>query len=596
MNPASPSAANKPLFNADLFRREYAELLRAYIASGTEEHLLKANELGRRALESGISIMDVAVTHTSMIAEVLKGAFVPEPVQVVERGRSVLLECLVPFELSVRGFRELVEKIRVGAERDVATIFASARDGVVVFDQTGAALDSNPALSEMFGYEAAALKGRRITGPDADGPCLLTETDMRQLTERGYFEAEDHESYRIDGTSLIVRVSGARIGSWEEGGTWKAFAYVRDVTERARAEQALRESEERYRTLFEAGGTSKCVVEPDLRISSCNLELSNLTRHDAADIAGKDLREFVHPEDAELLKRTYDEILRGGIEGPTHFETRIIRKDGFHVDVIAFMVALPKRDSVLVSFADITLEKMYEKQLEERAKQLSDFLSIASHELGLPVTIIKGYTQTLEQHRETFSEKEVAEILSSITAAADRLNHLVQELLDVSRVETGRIVVQRDNVELEPLLLEVVKEMQIRSDTHLFNIRMAPSADVVSADPEKLRRVMMILLDNASRFSPPGSIIEVETSREPQGVALAVLDRGSGVPPDERERIFEPFSQVEDLDHHSSSGLGLGLYIASRLVSAHGGRLWHEDRPGGGSIFRFLLPASQADA
>ncbi len=596
MNSSEETAGETQILDLEELKSSYRNILTDYIESGSEARLLEANSLGKKAQASGLGILDLAVAHTSVVTDIFTREDIPDPARIASRAREVLLECLAPFELSVRGFRDVIEDLKKASEQDVMKIFTSAQDGVVMMDSQARVIDFNPAVAAMFGCSVEEFGQWAMAERDGDWMAAIDREALQQLAERGYFDEYEKEFLRSDGSPLICRISGAMIGSWEEGQPGRAFAFIKDVTERARAEQALRESEERYRALFEAGGTSKCVVTSALKISSCNLELTHLTRRSLGEIEGNYLSELIHADDIGLLKETLREVVEGRTEGTVHIETRLARSDGFFVDAIAFPALLPDRENVLISFADITLEKIYEKQLEERAKQLSDFLSIASHELGLPVTIIKGYTQTLEHHFEALSEKQRAEILGSITSAADRLNHLVQELLDVSRVETGRIALERQLVQLEPLLLEVIKEMQMREDMHLFNIRMAPGADSIDADPAKLRQVMMILLDNASRFSPQGSLIEIETEAQEQGVAISVLDRGVGVPEEDQERIFEPFAQVEDLNHHSSSGLGLGLNIASRITAAHEGRMWHEHRPGGGSAFRFILPFTRSHA
>ena len=121
--------------------------------------------------------------------------------------------------------------------------------------------------------------------------------------------------------------------------------------------------------------------------------------------------------------------------------------------------------------------------------------------------------------------------------------------------------------------------------------RLLGSACRLEADPEHIGQVLVILTENASRFAPEGSMVEVELDSRKEGEAMvSVMDRGPGVPEGDREKIFERFYQVDDDAHHSLGGIGLGLYIAREIVESHGGRIWHEPREGGGSIFRFTLP------
>ncbi len=239
------------------------------------------------------------------------------------------------------------------------------------------------------------------------------------------------------------------------------------------------------------------------------------------------------------------------------------------------------------------MERVYERALEDRAKQLSDFLSIAAHELNIPVTIMKGYSQTLGRHMKELSQDTIDDILRSIEGSSDRLERLVRELLDVSRIETGRLAMEMRKTDIEELLQRAVREIEMRGSRNLFRLDIAPGLHWINGEPEKLNQVLLILLENASRFSPASSLVEIRAEVREGEAVVAVMDRGMGVPEDDRVRIFEPFSQVEDPDHHSLSGLGLGLYIAQEIIQGHGGRVWHEEREGGGSIFRFSVPMAE---
>jgi PAS domain-containing protein len=238
----------------------------------------------------------------------------------------------------------------------------------------------------------------------------------------------------------------------------------------------------------------------------------------------------------------------------------------------------------------IILEEERLAHLEE----LRDFIDIASHELRHPMTVIKGYAATLRSYLDRMDEKTREEVLDDIDKSVDRMERLVRQLLDTARIERGKLTVKKTAVDMAALLERVVREVrEMREGVPAGHISLLVSKDLdrVEADPERIARVLVILIENAVNYSPGGSPVEVEAAPVGEkGVMIAVLDRGWGVPEDERERIFERFFQVEEAVHHSKPGIGLGLYIAREIVEAHGGKIWCEPRGGGGSIFRFTLP------
>lgn len=224
---------------------------------------------------------------------------------------------------------------------------------------------------------------------------------------------------------------------------------------------------------------------------------------------------------------------------------------------------------------------------------LKDFVDVASHELRHPITLMKGYAATLARFGDKLEEKERREYLGIIDEGADRLDMLIKELLDVSRIERGRFSVRRSPHRLEPIIERAVREMEEKGRGRRFETRLPLSSKPHSVDAEKILRVLVILLDNAVAHSP--ATFPVEVSLEEVGdmgevAMISVLDRGVGVPEKDRELIFERFYQVEDALHHTTGGMGLGLYIAREIVEAHGGRIWCEPREGGGSAFRFTVP------
>jgi signal transduction histidine kinase len=224
-------------------------------------------------------------------------------------------------------------------------------------------------------------------------------------------------------------------------------------------------------------------------------------------------------------------------------------------------------------------------------ESIKHFVDMASHELRTPLSIIKGYADAflggdLMELNEFQREK-----IRIINAKADKMTQTIEDLMNISRIDRGQFRVTKTETNLSSLVKETVRHLQEQNPERRFRIRLPRKPVHCPADAEKLENVVYILLDNAMKFSPPASEIELEVEPTDEGLLCSVLDRGPGIPERDRRRIFERFYQAEDFRYHAASGLGLGLYIAREIIRAHGGEIWHEPRPGGGSIFRFTLPS-----
>jgi len=225
-------------------------------------------------------------------------------------------------------------------------------------------------------------------------------------------------------------------------------------------------------------------------------------------------------------------------------------------------------------------------------KGLRDFIEIASHELRHPITIMKGYALTLKELESKMDEEIRAETLESIDRGANRLNHLLNELLDTTRIERGKYVIRKREVALRVIVDAALIEAKAKHEDSIFSVRLKEGIDTLEVDPKAVSQLLEALLDNAAKFSPLGSEIEIEAELDGERVVISVLDRGEGIPDNEREKVFQRFYQVGDVEYHSVPGIGLGLYIAKQIVEGHGGRIWYEPREGGGSAFRLILPLS----
>ncbi len=233
----------------------------------------------------------------------------------------------------------------------------------------------------------------------------------------------------------------------------EAIAVIRDITERSELISSLRESEEKYRVTFESTGTAMIILGLDGTILDANQEIQKLSGYSREEVVGKrKYLEFVHPEDREQIKRYSLRLLKGELKGPVRYEARIVRRDGRVLNTIIVVGVLSGMDRSVASLVDITDKKTYELELEARAAQLRDFLDIAAHELRHPATLIEGYAATLEKYGMEMSREDLASSLAGIVKGVEKLTGVVNDLLDVSRIERGFMSLERGRHSLLPLV------------------------------------------------------------------------------------------------------------------------------------------------
>ena len=211
-----------------------------------------------------------------------------------------------------------------------------------------------------------------------------------------------------------------------------------------------------------------------------------------------------------------------------------------------------------------------------------------THDLRTPLASIKAAVTSLLDEAVAFDTGQRRELLRTILEETDRLNRLVGNLLDLSRIRTGALVAAKVPVEAGELVDGVVARMRGLLGDRRVELRLREDLPEVWVDPVQIDQVLTNLIENAVRFSPPGSPIAISVARWRDGVQVRVIDRGGGIPPEERERVFEAFARGEGAGPGST---GLGLAIARAVVGLHGGRIWIEETPGGGTTLVFELPA-----
>jgi signal transduction histidine kinase len=236
------------------------------------------------------------------------------------------------------------------------------------------------------------------------------------------------------------------------------------------------------------------------------------------------------------------------------------------------------------------------REARQAVQVRDEFLSVAAHELKTPVTTLLGFSQLLlsqlKQERG-LDDRVVGRALLAVERGANRMSRLVSQILDVSRLDSGRLVLDRQLTDLAALVQEITATMQSTTSRHTLLAR-TPAVVPALVDPLRLEQVVTNLLDNAIKYSPDGGEIEVELVEPRPGLArLTVADRGVGIPPERRPYIFERFYQAHEGDH--TSGMGLGLYISRQIVELHVGSIEPEFPPDGRTVFSVTLPTGLAD-
>ena len=316
------------------------------------------------------------------------------------------------------------------------------------------------------------------------------------------------------------------------------------------------------------------------------------------EVIGKHLSILLPPDRVHELEEMRAKVQISG--ALRDIEIRSKKKDGVLIYLSLSVSPIRDLEGKIVGFLrvakDITEKKRYERRLKELDKMKSDFVSNVSHELRTPLTSIKGSVDNmLDGLTGSLNEKQIR-YLNRIKSNTDRLSRLINDLLDLSRIESGRVEVRPTTLPLTALAEEVAEHMRALAAEKLIRIEV-PSSDpsvTVWADRDKVTQVLMNLIGNAVKFTPQDGKVTVALEKNGNDyIQISVADTGPGILPEEQNKIFSKFYQVANIDKKKPKGSGLGLAISKALVEMHGGKIWMDSEVGRGSTFYFTLPAQQ---
>jgi len=509
-------------------------------------------------------------------------------------------------------FRDITDKNRTEEETKrqkelLQLILASIADGVVVADSNGKFLLFNAAAEQVLGMGATERAPDQWS--DQYGvylPDTMTQYPADQLPLVRAMRGEN-----VDGLELFIRnpqVPEGRLLSINgrplkraDGALQGGVVVFHDMTERKRAEQALRQSEERFRLLVsEVADYAILMLDPEGGVVSWNAGAERIKGYKAQEIIGQHFSRFYPTEDVERGKPAH-ELKVAGEQGRFEDEGWRMRKDGSRF--WANVVITPLRDGTgrLLGFAKVTRDVTEHKRTQEllvhakeeavRASKFKDqFLSTMSHELRTPLNAVLGFSDLLADERYGPLNDRQQRYVAHIHTGGKHLLKLISDILDLSKIEAGRMELAREDVTVASAFAEVISALYpLAEKKSQALLQRAESHLHVRADAMRFKQMLMNLAANAIKFTPEGGRIELAARQVDDQVRVEVRDNGPGIPPDQQQRIFEAFFRLTE-SGSATEGTGLGLAITSRLVELHGGKLGIESQPGEGACFYFSLP------
>ena len=491
--------------------------------------------------------------------------------------------------------KQAAEKLRQSEERYRSLVDNSSRL-ICTHDLEGRLLSINPAAARSLGYQPADVIGRNLSEflPTAShslfGHYLVLI--QREMVDTGLMPV-----MRKDGRECIWEYTNSL--QVEPGKPSYVLGYAHDVTESKRFEKALRESEERYRDLFENSSDLIQIANPDGLIVYVNSVWKRVLGYEDAEVRLFSFFDIVHPDSLGKCLEVFTRAVAG--ESIDYFEATFITKAGQSI-VVEGNITCSFKDGAPTSargiFHDITARKFMEDELHrtrdsalESARLKSEFLANMSHEIRTPMNGVIGMTELLLNTELAAKQRASCE---AILASAESLLAIINDILDFSKIEAGMLVFSSVDFSLRETLAEILKPLALRACAKGLELIFNAAPDVPEAlvgDPGRLRQIIINLVSNAIKFTEHGEVVlrvkKLAYGEDEALLHFSVTDTGIGISPENQKLIFEPFVQADGSTMRQYGGTGLGLSISTRLIDKMQGRIWIESHLDQGSAFHF---------
>jgi PAS domain S-box-containing protein len=487
----------------------------------------------------------------------------------------------------------------VTTAEDRLRVFIEAVQDYAIFmlDATGHVMTWNTGAQKIKGYTASEIIGRHFSVfyPQDRVASGWPDTELRLAAEAGRFEDEGWR-VRKDGSRFWANVIITRLSAAD--GSLQGFAKItRDLSERRRHEEALRESEERFRLMVDSVRDYAIILlGPDGTVQSWNSGAQMITGYSPSEIVGQHYGSFFRP--ADLARGKPARELQQALEhGRFEEEGWRVRKDRSTYWASVVVTAVYDANNQLRGFAKVVRDMTERRRLEELEKssrRMNEFLAMLGHELRNPLAPIRNSVSILQL--EPLSTPTLKGCRDVIDRQLTHLTRLVDDLLDVGRITTGRIALRKERVSIGDVLTRSIEASRALIDSrgHSLSTVMPDEPLHVDGDATRLAQVFQNLLNNAAKYTPNGGEISVTAVPEDGAVEVRVRDTGMGIGAQALPNVFNLFVQESERIDPGESGLGIGLTVARSIVEMHGGTIdASSEGEGKGSEFVVRLPLAQ---
>lgn len=504
--------------------------------------------------------------------------------------------------------RKRAEEAHRESEARLHAVVENAPALIYIRDKEGRYVLTNKEFYRRHGTKPGSALGKtphHLVSKEAADHFLAMD---RRVLERGEALSLEMELNYADGVARTVLTNKFPVRG-EDGHVFGVGVNSTDITARKKVERALQESEAKFRAIVEGEtiiGTYILRRDGDgaFRFIYASPKFSEIAGCPQKQLeGGMDFIDLVDPGERSLVAMNLERRFAGGTDGAT-YSFSLVFGDGTRVPVQVHMgLTLLEGDPVIVGILrNMTAEQAAEERArraeiaraaaEKATKAKSEFLANISHELRTPLTAVLGFAEQAVKRVDGVGTEELQRYLSRIVTNAYRLADVINDVLDLSKIEAGQEEFTMVRVDFGRLISDVAKDLwplTKKRDLSVVVRSDLPPAQMVVCDAAQISRVVLNLVSNATKFANQGSTIEIRAWRNENAVYFSIADEGVEIPADERVKIFEPFTQ-SSLTDKGSGGTGLGLALCKRIIEVHGGEIWADMDGDHRVVFEFFLP------